>query len=310
MTLFGRRRANGPGDEPDATFGYLTAEEAAAVRSLVRSAFAENGLEVVVAPDHVVATDGGQYGLANIAALCHTLPRKDWPAAARRHVESVLRAVATPVPEDLPEAEVLRRVFVRVMGTASLSDLSRMTYRRDLGGDLVELLALDYEDHVVLLDDEALARFDVDAVRHAGVANLLAEPFGAYETVKADRRAGFGVVLGESVYTASRLLTMDDVLRRTVGDVTAPDGLFVCVPTRHQLAFHVLRDGGAIPVLQTMALFAAQGYSDGVGAVSPFVFWLQNGRFSPLTRLEDGELHVEVDGALAEVLERLARGQN
>lgn len=309
MPLFGRRRAGGSGEEPDETFGYLTADEAAAVRSLVRSAFAENGLEVVVHSDHVVATDGGQYGLANIAALCHTLPRKDWPAAAQRHVASVLRAVATPVPEDLPADEVLSRVFVRVMGTASLSDLSRLSYRRDLGGDLVELLALDYEDHVVLLDDEALERFDVDAVRHAGVANLLAEPFGTYETVKADRKACFGVVLGESVYTASRLLTMDDVLRRTIGDVDAPDGIFVCVPTRHQLAFHVLRDPAAIPVLESMAVFAATGYADGVGAVSPFLYWLQGGRFTPLTRIEGSEVHVDLDPALAGVLDRLANGR-
>jgi hypothetical protein len=309
VALFGRRSGRSEDGEPDETYPYLTAAQAAAIRSLVRSAFAENGLEVVVHSDHVVATDGGQYGLANIAALCHSLPRRDWPAATRRHVESVLRAVATPVPDELSVEDVLSRVFVRVMGTASLGDLTRLTYRRDLGGDLVELLALDYEDHVVLLDDEALARFDLDAVRHAGVANLLAEPFGEYETVKADRRSCFGVVLGESVYTASRLLTMDDVLRRTLGDVSNPDGLLVCVPTRHQLAFHVLKDASAVPALEAMAVFAATGYSDGVGSVSPYLYWMNGGELAQLSRVEEGALHLDVGGGLAAVLERLTDGR-
>jgi hypothetical protein len=308
VALFARRKGSSPGDdEPDGTFTYLTAAEAATVRSMVREAFAEKGLEVVVHADHVASSDGGQYGLTNIAALCRGLPRKEWPGATRRHVETVLRALATPAPDELSEAEVLQRVFVRVMGTSSLSDLAGLDYRRELGGDLVELLALDYEEHVALLRDDVVGRLDVDAVRHAGVANLLAEPFGEYHEVKADRRAGFGLVLGESVYTASRLLTMDDVLRRTVGEVATPDGLLVCVPTRHHLGFHVICDAAAVPMIEAMAHFAASLYSDGVGSVSPLLYWMRGGRLEPISRLEDdGTVAIDVCPELVDVLERLS----
>ena len=308
MNPFARRRPGNPGDDaPDATFSYLTAAQAAAIRALVRAAFAERGLEVVVHADHVASSDGGQYGLTNIAALCHSLPRRDWPGATRRHVESVLRAMNTPAPDELTQAEVLERVFVRVMGTSSLADLSGLSYRRDLGGDLVELLALDYEEHVALLRDEVVDQFDLAAVRHAGLANLLAEPFGDFHEVKTERKGTFGLVVGDSVYTASRLLTMDDVLRRTLGDVSSPDGLLACVPTRHQLAFHVLRDRTAVAAVEAMAQFALSGFADGVGAVSPFLYWMRGGRLEQLTRVDDsGDLQLDVIGDLSAVLARLS----
>lgn len=310
MARLGWRRREDPEpegqDEPDPVYGYLTAAQGARLRSLVRQAFAERGIEVTLLPDRVEAVGGGQYGLTNIAAACNASPAKEWPSIVAWHVETVLRALAAPAIAELDDEAVLEHVFVRVMGVSAFPDLSSFGYRRELGGDLVELLALDSEHSVSLLLDGDVERFGVEALRHAGLVNLLGEPFGSCERIGVDADASFNCVLGDSVYTASRLLTMDDVLRRTTGRAEAPHGLLTCVPNRHQLAFHVLRDAAVLPVLPAMARFALDGFSDGVGPVSPYLYWHRGGTLTQLSQIDpEGDLRIEVADDFAEVLHHL-----
>jgi hypothetical protein len=310
MARLGWRRRRGPEprghDEPDPVYGYLTAAQGARLRSLVRQAFAERGIEVTLLPDRVEAAGGGQYGLTNVAAACNASPAKQWPSIVAWHVETVLRALTAPSISELDDDAVLGHVFVRVMGISAFPDLASFGYRRELGGDLVELLALDSEHSVSLLLDSDVERFGAETLRHAGLVNLLGEPFGSCERIEVEPDASFSCVLGDSVYTASRLLTMDDVLRRTTGRAEAPHGVLACVPNRHQLAFHVLTDAAVLAVLPTMARFALDGYSDGVGPVSPYLYWHRNGSLCQLSQLdEDGDLRLELADGFDEVLQRL-----
>lgn len=309
MTRWGWRRGDPEpegSDEPDPVYGYLTAVQGARLRSLVRQAFAERGVEVTLLPDRVEAAGGGQYGLTNIAAACNATPAKEWPRVVGWHVETVLRALAAPAIADLDDDAVLGHVFVRVMGVTAFPDLSSFGYRRELGGDLVELLALDSEDSVSLLVDGDVERFGVETLRHAGLENLLGEPFGRCERIEVEPGAAFRCLLGDSVYTASRLLTMDDVLRRTTGSAQAPHGVLTCVPNRHHLAFHILADASVLPVLPSMARFALDGFSDGVGPVSPYLYWHRGGCLSQLSQLDpNGDLKIEMADDFAEVLQQL-----
>jgi hypothetical protein len=310
MARLGWRRREDPEPEgyhePDPVYGYLTRAQGARLRSLVRQAFAERGIEVTLMPDRVEAAGGGQYGLTNIAAACNASPAKEWPSIIAWHVETVLRALAAPTIAELDDEAVLGHVFVRVMGVSAFPDLSSFGYRRNLGGDLVELLALDSEHSVSLLLDSDVERFGVDALRHAGLVNLLAEPFGSCEQVDVEAGASFCCLLGDSVYTASRLLTMDDVLRRTTGGVDAPHGVLACVPNRHQLAFHVLSDEAVLSVLPVMARFALDGFSDGIGPVSPYLYWHHGRTLTQLSQIDsDGGLRIDVADDFAEVLQHL-----
>ena len=304
VTLFRWRKDPVPAQRPDPEFSYLSADQGARLRALVREAFAERGLEVTMHAGHVEAADGGRYGLTNVAANCRASKERDWPKVIRSHVATILRAAERTIdPDQLDSDEVMAHVFVRVVGTSTIPDLTAFGYRRDLGGDLVELLALDFPESVAMLTDEVVSRFGVDDLRRAGVTNLVCEPFGNYEQVVRKDGTAFGVVLGESVYTASRLLTMDDVLRRTVRSIEAPYGVLVSVPFRHQLAFHVIRDATVVPAIESMAVFAASGYGDGIGPVSPFLYWSHGGRLTQLSHPgEDGGLRIEVDHEFAEVL--------
>jgi hypothetical protein len=307
VQLFGRRPAPREGDTlPDASFGFLTVREAARLRALTREAFARRGVEVDIRADHLRADDGVDFGLHNLFATCHNARRgeREWPAIITDHVARMLRARQGPDVADLPAEEILAHAFVRVVPTTALSDLTQFGYRRPLVGDLVELLAFDTPDAVVLLPDEVVSRVGVAELSAAGVHNLLVEPFGSVTWLESgDVR--FGVVIAESVHTASRLLTVDDVLRRDQGEPDAAHGTLLCVPNRHQLGFHVVRDARVLPTVEAMVRFAVAGYDDGVGSVSPHLYYRSAaGDLQQVTSASaDGDVEVHVHGAFADALD-------
>lgn len=309
MKFFGRRPLPRDGDdEPDPTFGFLTVGEAARLRALTREAFARHGFEVDIHADHLRSDDGAGYGLHNLFALCHNARRgeREWPTIVGDHVARMLRARQGPDLADLSRDEILEHAFIRVVSAPSLPDVEAFGYRREVVGDLVELLAFDTPDAVILMPDEVVTRVGADDLRAAGVHNLLTEPFGSVEWLEAgDVR--FGVVAGESVHTASRILTVDDVLRRVSGEADAPYGTLLAVPYRHQLAFHVVRDARVLPTVEAMVRFAVAGFDDGVGSISPHLYYRSAaGELQQLTSLgNDGDVAVLVEGPFAQALEQV-----
>jgi len=210
---------------------------------------------------------------------------------------------------DLAPEEVLARVYLRVMGTPTLPEpwQSGHGYARELDGDLVEVLAVDLPESVTVLPTEDVERLGEDALRAAGRENLLREPIESHEVLAAPDGPAVHVVEGESFFTASKLLVLDDVLRRTIGERELPYGVLVSAPVRHLLAFHPIEDIGVIQAVNRMAAFTASVYSDGAGAVSPYVYWWRDGDLIQLTALDDdGQVHVVAGGEFTEVLNSLA----
>jgi hypothetical protein len=93
MALFCRRSERE--SEPDPAFTFMRAADARQVRSLVREAFAEHGLEVNVFADHVLDASERQFGLWNVMAFCHNdeRGRTAWPAVVRGHVRKILTSM-------------------------------------------------------------------------------------------------------------------------------------------------------------------------------------------------------------------------
>ncbi len=295
------------GGERDPEFDFLSVEQGMRLRRLVREAFAGRGIEVTVFSDYVQSDDGTQYGLYNVCANCHNAERgeRDWPGVVSDHVDSILAAMAEPDPlQELSTEEILARTFLRVSGTSTLPDTDGFDYGRQMAEDLVEVLVLDCPTTVRLFHRDDLARFDLQALRTAGLTNLLADPIEDYQVLDGDG-ATMHIVLG-SVYTASKLLVLPDLMRRTAGVEEPAHGVLVCVPNRHQVAFHPIVDAAVLPSLQALAQFAAMGFSEGVGPVSPYVYWWQQGRLTQLSRADaDGGLVIEVDQEFGQVLAEL-----
>ncbi len=316
MGLFGRRRrgedADDAGDsgDRDPAVPFLTRADAAEVRRLAQRAFAEAGVDVVIHADRFEATDGRAFGLWNLAATCRNAERgrREWPDIVARHVRALL--APTPSPDALSAEEILARTVVRVYGADSVPvHTGWFSYVRPIADDLLEALVLDLPESVLMLRDQDVERVGIEALRHAGLERLLREPVDAIESVRAARGATFQVVLGDSVYTASRILAMRDLLIRVYGEREYPDGVLVAVAHRHQVALHPLDGPGAVDAINAMVAFAKAGFDEGAGGVSPNLYWWHDGALTRLSRVDDdGSIAVEVGPDLAGVLSRLTGG--
>lgn len=315
MGIF-RRRGNGDDQElsrdggPDPTFPFLTIGQAARLRAMTREQLAEHGLECEIHADHLLAAGGWRLGLHGLFATCRHARggERAWPGIVRSHVSTVVRRTDEPSPAELPSAQLLDRAFVRVCAASALPSVTAFSYRRRIGGDLVELIAYDSPETVAYLTDTEVERVGADALRSAGVEHLLTEPFGEVRWLTAHRGAQFAVLLGESVHTASRLLILDDVLRRSLGEADTPNGVIVSVPNRHQLVFHRPEDSSVIRAIEGLTRFTIDNFTEGAGGVSPHVFWRppRGGTLQQLTELaRPGHVAVRIDGEFTHVIQRL-----
>ncbi|MGW4031167.1 hypothetical protein ACWEFL_17925 [Streptomyces sp. NPDC004838] len=311
MGLFRRGPKRDGRDAPrDPEFSYFSADEGARFRALVRESFAEKGLEVTVYADVVSDSGGRQFGLANLAAVLHNDDRgpRGWPELVRRHVGMVLRTMDAPSALDtLPTEQIRAQLYPRVLGSEGF-DPDNFGYARVLAPGLYEIIALDLPESVMMLTDEALEPLgDLRYLREQALYNLRGLPIEGHERIKGDDGMCFEVILGDSFYTASRVLALESVVREATGEELTPDGALVAMPFRHQLAFHVIRDVGLISALNGMTAFAASGYADTPGAISPYVYWWRDGTLTQLSdRDDEGEgLRIVIGEEFQELLERL-----
>ncbi|UQA97168.1 hypothetical protein [Streptomyces halobius] len=295
----------------DAEFSFFSEREGGVFRSEVRQAFAEQGLEVTVYAGVVADSAGRQFGLGNLAAVCHRDRRgeRSWPTLIRDHVGKVLRTMDGPQPlEILSEDEIRACLYPRVVAQESLPEADSFRYGRQPAPGLREVLALDLPEAVQMLSEDSLADLgEVAELRIRAMNNLRALPVEGHETVRRGDGSAFEVLLGDSFFTASRVLVLDELVQRIMGTGLTPDGALVAMPFRHQLAFHPIHDAHVIPALQAMAQFAAAGHKDAAGAISPKVYWWRGGEMTPLCEPDGDGLRVVVDGDFQELLERLVQ---
>ncbi|AXG80975.1 hypothetical protein [Streptomyces paludis] len=309
MGLFRRGPKRDSRDTPrDPAFSFFSVDEAALFRGQVREAFAEQGLEVTLYADMVTDSAGRQFGLGNLAAVCHNDDRgpRVWGDLARRHAGMVLRTMDGPSAlETLPPERIRAQLYPRVISEDSL-DPQAFGYARSVAPGLYEVLALDLPESVMMLTDEALEPLgEIRQLRDRALNNLRGLPVEGRETVKEAGGTRFEVIVGDSFYTASRVLALESVVRHVTGEWIPPDGALVAMPFRHQLAFHVIRDATVIPSLGSMAAFAASGFEDTPGAISPYVYWWRGGTLTQLSAKDGDELRITVGEDFHELLERL-----
>ena len=310
MALF-KKRDKDYGREPDPELTFLTVDDGQRIRSLVREAFAAQGLEVTVYADHVRDAQGRQFGLWNVAAACHNDERgeKAWPGVVKKHVQQIIAALDAPSPFDgLSVEDAAARTYARLYEAAGLPVNLDDFPHIDFAPGLIEMLALDLPDTVAVYKKEHAERLGGWAkLREAGLANLRKEKADRLDKVEAPNDGYFHALMGESVYTASRALLMPGLAKELTGHEPGPDGWLLSVPNRHQVCWHVIRDIKVLPSINGMALFSRLGYSDAPGPLSPHVYWWSGTDYRQLTHYDEaGNVSVHVDPEFQAVLERLA----
>ena len=299
MGLF-KRSAPTP-SPPDAHLP-LTVAQAARLRELVRTTFAEAGLEVVVHADHMEDDSGRKLGLWNLAALCNDTPEREWPDLVRRHVA----ALAEPEDiEGLTEDELTLCVHLRLVERAGFPDPSWHPHAVAVGDDLLAILSVDLPETVSTpREDYWDERGGLERWRTTGRANLVAvalsDEIEHQRLIPEDGTGAFEVVVGDSFFTGSTALVVDHLVRRFTPGALVPFGLLVVAPFRHQVAWRVL-DGtpDSAVALNNLFRFAMVGFADAPGPLSPNLFWVRGDDWRQITRIDAEQAHVDVDEELA-----------
>lgn len=300
MGLFRRRE---PRPAPADRHLPLTVDQAARLRTLVRETFAGVGVEVVVAADHVADDQGSRFGLWNLAALCAGEEERRWPELVRSHVAGLL--APQPELEDLPEEQLRRDTYLRLVEADALPDPSWHPGARRLGEQLLVLPSVDLPKTVVTPRRDAWeAHGGVERWEEVGTANLrslLHSDDLDHRTVEPEGGGRFEVLLGDSFFTASLALLGEEVVQRFTPGTAVDHGLLMVVPFRHQLAWRVVDGPHAALALNHLFGFAMTGFADAPGPLAPHVYWVRRGEWRQLTDLtgEQPAVHVEPDLAAA-----------
>jgi hypothetical protein len=289
----------------------LTPTHVIIIRSLLQQELLARGHSTRVEDGALVRdSDGAVYGLDNLVLTCAQVPSSRWKHLVHDFADKLDDASVTPdILTGLTWDEARAGVHLRLQPMQALLWPEHMTYARRLGPDLVEVLMLKRGGALVTLNDDTVQRLGADALREAGLANLIASPFG--EWVKHPLAGGSQIHLlrGDSGFTASRALVVPDLLRRTIGrgeQVALPYGALVCVPSRHTLGLHVLGHPGALSALRWLMALGLHEHPVAPYPLSPAVHWWHEGTLHQVSGvihgvdLEIGTVHGHLPYLLAD----------
>lgn len=262
---------------PDPTFGFMTATQAATVRSLAQQEFARAGMEVVIEDGHLRGANGSEIGFHNLMTACHHAPGgpRDWPELVAEHVRVVVATASRPHPlATTTTDEALSRTYLRVVGAPLPPTLlPQVDYARSITPHLVEVLVLDTTDTLVTLTDADLDGLGgLDAARTAGLENLIRRPIDAVENIGVGDGIDIVGIRG-GTHTASKLLVLPDLLRKIKMAEEHPNGFLVGLPFRNYVLLHPLNDHRAVAATQRLAGLTRMAHDNEAGPVSTAVLW-------------------------------------
>jgi hypothetical protein len=218
-------------------------------------------------------------GLANVAQKCHMVPAADWPAVVDEHFDALAGNVAmTSEPEFADVSTILKiRIYPGDFGPMPPGDSSLV--HQTLVSGAIAALVLDHPKTIVTLPLKTAERWGVDRARlfETALANVRRDDRPAVERKEVGRGAKLSVLYGESFFTATWLMMLDDFIVPAT-----PHGAIVAVPNRHIVLFQPIVDLSVVTGIQTIIPVASDMHRDGPGSISPNVYWRRGNCLTPL----------------------------
>jgi hypothetical protein len=233
------------------------------------------------------------FGLSNIAQLCGGLDPTEWPQTVQRHFDNML--AANQISDDLfSDFEAVRpNLRLRLMPTdpeaGPKPDGAPDWVQYPVAPGLVAILAVDLPTSVATVPRDVVRDWPpADELHRIALDGVRAEAPPERQEIDV-RGAKLLVEVGESFFTASRLLLLPEVL-----DLAGADGVLVAVPTRHSLAVHLIRDTTVLQALPSLAALARNMAQAGPGTISPAVYWWHAGAMTVIPTEIDAGDHVTI----------------
>lgn len=274
-------------EDRDEALPFFSVREAARFRELFRKAHAKLGRTVTVVGDRAWGDDGSEMGLWNLAADCHTYPQAMWPEILRDQIGATQIDPSNPF-EGMSRTQILRNVYLKLWWASALPDVTWFPHARAVAPGLVELPSVHVRRTVIPMRPCDIDHYGgLDTLRRTGRDNLADLPVEQREMIETPEGGSFRVLLGQSSFTASRILTLERLVSQLFLDPAMPYGVLAAVPNRNEVAVHIIKDDTAIPTIVNLATFARLRSSSAPGPLSPHVYWVTPDRFEQVGGLDD-----------------------
>lgn len=270
-------------------------QRAAQFAQLAREVFAEHGLECSYDDGQLRGTDGHSYGLTNVALLAAGSDRRAWRSLLDQHVQGIVTAHATPKQREL--ATVADRLYLRLWAAGDARPAAGAS--STLGGGLMGLACIDHPEHVETLtsarDIGLLGGWE--GVRSAALTNLSRLRGEHVVTLGETSEAAVQLSTG-GFFNASRVFTMEHLLREDFLVESPSHGVLFVVPNRNVVAVHPVVGEGMFAAIPSLLQVAKREFAS-PGAVSPDVWFWCDGEIQQVTHpAEEGAVEVLVMGPL------------
>lgn len=292
--------------QPHPVLTPLTARQAERLVRLAEEAVAKRGFPMrydgagtltSVDSDGTPVRDGMTAGLGNLALTVADLPRQRWRAAVTAHFDQITSPDwPPPIPDDLEN-----ELYLRLVCAATIDPEMSEGVPEFAPGVLT--VPATYVGRAVAMhfNLESLGVQREEATR-IGLANLR-RLRDEIDTVRFEG-AELTLLTG-SMFTASRVLVFDTVLRESLQVENPPFGCLVAMPARDMLLVHVLRDQTMLKALQFLVTTAVNMFNTRPGAVSPHVYYVSDQEWHQVTDYSSGEFHLHPIEQLEDAARRL-----
>ncbi|WP_329000104.1 hypothetical protein OHA18_37450 [Kribbella sp. NBC_00709] len=305
----GRRRQKADGDRSHPELTPLTVTQADRLVRLAEAAVAERGWSmrydgtaalVSIGEDGAPVGDGPSAGLVNLARTVGDLPRQQWRDAVSSHFDQMLPPGGGPmVPEDLEN-----ELYLRLVNASAIEPGWRDQVPEFVPGVLTAPATCAGRAVAMHFDINSLG-VPWAEVRRMGLANLrrLEDKVELVQQPGAD--GAVVAMLTGGMFTASRALVLDTVLRESLRVENPPFGCLVAMPARDMLLVHVVRDHTVVGAFGMIARIANRFFADSPGPLSPHVYYVTDNEWQQVTDYSNGTARLLAGGLFSETLRRL-----
>ena len=229
------------------------------------------------------------YGLSNLAQLCHQLGRREWGEAIASHFGNLFAAedADAEIRERARTFDGVRDVFkVRLYPGASLGGMEADPPARwELASGLTAAFVYDLPTSVATANVEQVRGWDMsrDELLAAALDNVRADAVEC-QAIGDGGRSAMVACVAEHFFAASHALLLSERLR----DAGAGQAVFA-VPHRHALLYAPMVDMAVVQAINQLIPSAVGMFNQGPGSISPGVYWWRDGSVTLLPAQFDGQ---------------------
>lgn len=216
-------------------------------------------------------------GFTNMGQVCAQTPHSDWPKVVNEFLETLVNP-NTEFLEDPPFGKVRQLLKLRLNATDLGVDPALLTLY-DVSDRFLTYLVIDLPKQVCTVKPETVAGWEISKgeLFKLALANVWDQDKVEVKWMDLDENVKIAVLEGETFFTSTHLLMLD---RHFPSQPRA--GMLVAVPARHAVMVRPLEKAEDIGALGMIAYLANRTFEDGPGSITDTVFWIRDGKLTPL----------------------------